>query len=134
MYKVGHSSAVPRPTLVYNDEKTLNQYGTESSEQSKNHLNAQIPALSKRSHFRTSEPKRRFNIEAVSVLAKVTKNFNCTDDGRPDQTIKHYRPKTEIPADFVPFDIEGYLTERFLKDVNLDPNIVNSFVSKNISQ
>lgn len=34
---------------------------------------------------------------------------------------------TRFILDFVPFDVESYLTERFLRDVNLDPKILNGF-------
>uniref|UniRef100_A0A915PTY9 Uncharacterized protein n=1 Tax=Setaria digitata TaxID=48799 RepID=A0A915PTY9_9BILA len=139
MYKVGHSSAVPRSTLVYNGrrnvptrseiyERTLNQYNGDNGKPSRSEMNMQIPALSKRNHSRTStDVTKRINMEAVSVLMKATEEFLRTPDGRLDKTIKHYRPKRQIPEDFVPFDVEGYLTERFLRDVNLDPKIVNGF-------
>uniref|UniRef100_A0A0R3S0C7 PPP1R35_C domain-containing protein n=1 Tax=Elaeophora elaphi TaxID=1147741 RepID=A0A0R3S0C7_9BILA len=139
MYKVGHSSAVPRSTLVYNGrrnvparsgiyEKTLNQYGAENEKPCRNEMNMQIPALSKRNHSRVSpDAKKRVNMETVSVLMKATEEFLRTPDGRPDKTIKQYRPKTQLPEDFVPFDVENYLTERFLRDVNLDPKILNGF-------
>ncbi|KAL3985819.1 hypothetical protein ACH3XW_40215 [Acanthocheilonema viteae] len=138
MYKVGHSS-VPRSTLVYNGrrnvsarsgiyERTLNQYGAEGEKPCRNEMNMQIPALSKRNHNRMSpDATKRINMETVSVLMKATEEFLRTPDGHPDKTIKHYRPKRELPEDFVPFDVEGYLTERFLRDVNLDPKILNGF-------
>ncbi|CAG9537887.1 unnamed protein product [Cercopithifilaria johnstoni] len=139
MYKVGHSSAVSRSTLVYNGrrnvparsgiyERSLNQCDAESEKPCRNEMNIQIPALSKRNHSRMSpDATKRINMETVSVLMKVTEEFLRTPDGRPDKAIKHYRPKRQLPEDFVPFDVEGYLTERFLRDVNLDPKILNGF-------
>ncbi|VDM20624.1 unnamed protein product [Wuchereria bancrofti] len=111
MYKVGHSSAVPRSTLVYNGrrnlptrsgicERTLNQYGAHSEKPCRNEMNMQIPALSRRIRTRmSSDATKCINMETVSVLMK----------------------------DFAPFDVEGYLTERFLRDVNLDPKILSGF-------
>ncbi|KAM3716880.1 Dicer-like protein [Dirofilaria immitis] len=139
MYKVNHSSTVPRSTLVYNGcrnvparsgiyEKTLNQYGAENEKSCRNEMNMQIPALSKRNHSRASpDATKHINMEIVLALVKATEEFLRTPDGRPDKTIKNYRPKKQLPKDFVPFDIEGYLTERFLRDVNLDPKILNGF-------
>ncbi|OZC08565.1 hypothetical protein X798_04368 [Onchocerca flexuosa] len=137
MYKVSHSSTVPRSTLVYNGrrnvparsgiyEKMLNQYDAENEKPYRNEMNMQIPALSKRKHNHISpNATKHINMEVVLVLMKVTEEFFRTPDGRPDKTVKHYRPKRQLPKDFVPFDVEGYLTERFLRDVNLDPKILN---------
>uniref|UniRef100_A0AAF5PSQ2 Uncharacterized protein n=1 Tax=Wuchereria bancrofti TaxID=6293 RepID=A0AAF5PSQ2_WUCBA len=139
MYKVGHSSAVPRSTLVYNGrrnlptrsgicERTLNQYGAHSEKPCRNEMNMQIPALSRRIRTRmSSDATKCINMETVSVLMKATEEFLRTPDGHPDKTIQHYRPKGQLPEDFAPFDVEGYLTERFLRDVNLDPKILSGF-------
>ncbi|EFO27129.2 hypothetical protein LOAG_01349 [Loa loa] len=139
MYKVGHSSSVPRSTLVYSGrrnvparsgiyERTLNQYGVENEKSCRNEMNVQIPALSKRNYSRMSpDVTKHINMETVSVLMKATEEFLHTPDGRPDKTIEHYQPKRSLPEDFAPFDVDGYLTERFLRDVNLDPKILNGF-------
>ncbi|VDO55935.1 unnamed protein product [Onchocerca flexuosa] len=114
MYKVSHSSTVPRSTLVYNGrrnvparsgiyERTLNQYGAEDEKPYRNEMNMQIPALSKRKHNHISpNATKRINMEVVSVLMKATEEFFRTPDGRPDKTVKHYRPKRQLPKGHFP--------------------------------
>lgn len=154
MYKVGHSGSrstqmvysnrrnVVRPEAQdrnhnrkqwFLDDKLLERYATDEevpnktkiitceSQVPKKQLNGKIP--------QKITPEHR---EMVTAMSNAWKAFSTDAEGNPDKTIVHYRPKTPLPKDFKPFNFEEYMAEKMLREINLDPKIVNGMSKKGV--
>ncbi|VDN20834.1 unnamed protein product [Gongylonema pulchrum] len=118
MYKVGSSSALPRPTtFVYNGrrnvsarkdicDKPFSHYF--NGDPTKNKMNIQMPTFTKRRRRRPPPkgqqkkrtpppPPEMVNTAALAALMKANDAFFKTPDGRPDKTIQHFRAKKPLP-------------------------------------
>ncbi|CAB3398070.1 unnamed protein product [Caenorhabditis bovis] len=61
--------------------------------------------------------------ESIEFLYNSWQKFATTETGEPDHSIVVYRPEKDIANDFVPFDIDRFLAERLLKELDIDPKL-----------
>uniref|UniRef100_A0A914X9U2 Uncharacterized protein n=1 Tax=Plectus sambesii TaxID=2011161 RepID=A0A914X9U2_9BILA len=150
MYKVGQSASGPRAGLpniqrsVYNSNygrRTGPHYDHRSprgrggqGQHSQEHPGDfpispnQLPVFNKKAHKHNHNHNYQTystpNEEAVNFLQETWRAFSQSGDGKPDESIVRYKPKTDLPKDFVSFDMDKFLAERLLKAVDLDLKIV----------
>ncbi|KAF8386995.1 hypothetical protein PRIPAC_76137 [Pristionchus pacificus] len=62
--------------------------------------------------------------QQMSLLDKSWKAFALTETGEPDPSIEKYKSKRSAPSDFRPVDIDNFLAERILREVDIDPKQV----------
>ncbi|CAJ0939320.1 unnamed protein product, partial [Mesorhabditis belari] len=71
-------------------------------------------------------PKSPMLEQQMNALYSSWKRFIETPSGEPDQKVVVYRPTTDCARpDFKPFDIDSFLMERMLKELEIDPKILN---------
>lgn len=62
--------------------------------------------------------------QQMSLLDKSWKAFALTEAGEPDPSIEKYQSKSSAPSDFRPVDIDKFLAELILREVDIDPKQV----------
>ncbi|GMT09286.1 hypothetical protein PFISCL1PPCAC_583 [Pristionchus fissidentatus] len=62
--------------------------------------------------------------QQMSLLDKSWKAFTSTEAGEPDLSIEKYESKRAAPSDFRPVDIDNFLAERILRELDIDPKQV----------
>ncbi|GMR56495.1 hypothetical protein PMAYCL1PPCAC_26690, partial [Pristionchus mayeri] len=62
--------------------------------------------------------------QQMSLLDKSWKAFALTESGEPDPSIEKYKSKSSAPSDFRPVDIDNFLAERILRELDIDPKQV----------
>ncbi|VDO38275.1 unnamed protein product [Haemonchus placei] len=55
------------------------------------------------------------------LMKKAWRSFHETPTGETDPTIVVYRRGKELPPDFEPFNIDRFLAEKLLKELDIDP-------------
>lgn len=65
----------------------------------------------------------RSTYEYVCICCSFSawRSFHETPSGEEDPTIVVYRRGKELPQDFEPFNIDRFLAEKLLKELDIDP-------------
>ncbi|GMS79029.1 hypothetical protein PENTCL1PPCAC_1204, partial [Pristionchus entomophagus] len=141
MYKVS-TSAVPRTTLPCIKHHLF--YRSEHVEKKPNHMSklqkpADISAISLVDLRLNTMGRRKVVVsppstpstpstpdfeQQMSLLDKSWKAFALTEAGEPDPSIEKYKSKSAAPSDFRPVDIDNFLAERILRELDIDPKLV----------
>ncbi|CAJ0589813.1 unnamed protein product [Cylicocyclus nassatus] len=148
MYKAGHSAvartALPsiqhkqRTSYNYQRPKALQKNGDKRSSISPKKefdqflLQAEIPvpifnkAKVKRNETPLtltppSTPSSPLVEQQIEFLHNSWRSFHETPTGEVDPTIVTYHRVKELPPDFEPFNIDRFLAEKLLKELDIDP-------------
>uniref|UniRef100_A0A0K0EIL2 Uncharacterized protein n=1 Tax=Strongyloides stercoralis TaxID=6248 RepID=A0A0K0EIL2_STRER len=70
----------------------------------------------------TSKPP---NPEDVKFLQDDWKSFNLDSDGRKDKNIYVLKTKPVDNTNFIPFDINRFLTDRIAEELDIDPKVLH---------
>uniref|UniRef100_A0A0N4ZSA7 Uncharacterized protein n=1 Tax=Parastrongyloides trichosuri TaxID=131310 RepID=A0A0N4ZSA7_PARTI len=70
----------------------------------------------------TSKPP---NLEEVKFLQDDWKSFNLDSNGKKDTSIVILKSKPVDNSNFVPFDINRFLTERIAEELDIDPKVLH---------
>uniref|UniRef100_A0AC35UDN8 Fcf2 domain-containing protein n=1 Tax=Rhabditophanes sp. KR3021 TaxID=114890 RepID=A0AC35UDN8_9BILA len=62
--------------------------------------------------------------ELVATLQSHWNAFSTAESGEQDTTIVHYTPKpAQIDPTFIPFNLDTFLTEKIIRELDLDPKV-----------
>lgn len=68
-----------------------------------------------------STPSSPLIEQQIEFLHNSWRSFHETPSGEEDPTIVVYRRGKELPQDFEPFNIDRFLAEKLLKELDIDP-------------
>ncbi|XGW02196.1 hypothetical protein V3C99_014330 [Haemonchus contortus] len=68
-----------------------------------------------------STPSSPLIEQQIEFLHNSWRSFHETPTGETDPTIVVYRRGKELPPDFEPFNIDRFLAEKLLKELDIDP-------------
>ncbi|KAK5979568.1 hypothetical protein GCK32_003743 [Trichostrongylus colubriformis] len=68
-----------------------------------------------------STPSSPLIEQQIEFLHNSWRSFHETPNGEADPTIVVYRRRKELPPDFEPFNIDRFLAEKLLKELDIDP-------------
>uniref|UniRef100_A0A0K0FMD9 Uncharacterized protein n=1 Tax=Strongyloides venezuelensis TaxID=75913 RepID=A0A0K0FMD9_STRVS len=70
----------------------------------------------------TSKPP---NLEEVTFLQEDWKSFNLDSSGKKDASIFILKTKPVDNTNFIPFDINRFLTDRIAEELDIDPKVLH---------
>uniref|UniRef100_A0A0N5BNK7 Ras-associating domain-containing protein n=1 Tax=Strongyloides papillosus TaxID=174720 RepID=A0A0N5BNK7_STREA len=70
----------------------------------------------------TSKPP---NLEEVKFLQEDWESFNLDSSGKKDASIFILKTKPVDNTDFIPFDINRFLTDRIAEELDIDPKVLH---------